>query len=101
MVALTEGHWQPRPEAHHRYLSRSMRILVFSTVYPPVSFGGYEVECSGVVQRLRARREVRRLTSSLDRAANIEPSYVRRELYGLTPDARGALLAPAATLQAM
>ena len=40
-----------------------MRILVVSTLYPPVAFGGYEVECSGVVERLREHHEVLVLTS--------------------------------------
>ena len=33
-----------------------MRILVISTLYPPVAFGGYEVECSSVVEHLREHR---------------------------------------------
>jgi glycosyltransferase involved in cell wall biosynthesis len=40
-----------------------VRILVVSTLYPPVAFGGYEVECSAVVDRLRERHEVLVLTS--------------------------------------
>ena len=39
-----------------------MRILVVSTLYPPVAFGGYEVECSGVVERLREHHDVLVLT---------------------------------------
>jgi len=78
-----------------------MRILIVSTLYPPVAFGGYEVECSGVVQRLRERHDVLVLTSDLDRASSAEQTDVRRELPGLTPDARGASAAPAATLRAV
>lgn len=78
-----------------------MRILVVSTLYPPVAFGGYEVECSGVVQRLRERHDVLVLTSDLDRAASAEQTDIRRELSGLTPDARGAYRAPAASLRAV
>jgi glycosyltransferase involved in cell wall biosynthesis len=78
-----------------------MRILVVSTLYPPVAFGGYEVECSGVVERLREHHEVVVLTSDLDRASSAEQTDVRRELPGLTPDARGASSAPAATLRAV
>ena len=42
-----------RDRAGRRYRCTLMRILVVSTLYPPVAFGGYEVECSGVVERLR------------------------------------------------
>ncbi len=109
-----------------------MRILVVSTLYPPVAFGGYEVECSAVVERLRERHEVLVLTSGErgrettrlaggadgDAADGVggasgggalggavadgAPSgvAVRRELARLTPDARGALRAPSASLRA-
>jgi glycosyltransferase involved in cell wall biosynthesis len=76
-----------------------VRILVVSNLYPPVAFGGYEVECSGVVERLRETSEV--LVLSSDRGDAGEEDGVRRELTMLTPDARGALLAPAATLRAV
>ena len=78
-----------------------MRILVVSTLYPPVAFGGYEVECSGVVEHLRERHDVLVLTRDQDRASIAERSDVRRELRRLTPDARGALRAPLASLQAV
>jgi glycosyltransferase involved in cell wall biosynthesis len=71
-----------------------MRILVVSTFYPPVAFGGYEIECSGVVEHLRRRHDVLVLTSDLDRAGTAEQAGVRRELVQLTPDARGGLRAP-------
>jgi glycosyltransferase involved in cell wall biosynthesis len=74
---------------------------VLSTVYPPVAFGGYEVECSGVVARLREHHDVLVLTSDFHRASTVAESHVRRELPGLTPDARGALFAPAASLRAV
>ena len=45
-----------------------MRILVISTFFPPIAFGGYEVECSGVVQRLREEHEVLVLTTSAGEA---------------------------------
>ena len=35
-----------------------MRILVTSTLYPPVVLGGYERECAMVVDRLRRDHEV-------------------------------------------
>ncbi|HEY4812629.1 MAG TPA: glycosyltransferase [Solirubrobacteraceae bacterium] len=80
-----------------------MRILVISTLYPPVAVGGYEVECSGVVERLRERHEVLVLTSDFDRSSvgAHETPAVRRELSGLTPDARGARRAPRASLEAV
>jgi len=77
-----------------------MRILVVSTLYPPVALGGYEVECAGVVEHLRRRHEVLVLTSDRDRASTAGEDSVRRELRYLTPDARGALRAPLASLHA-
>lgn len=79
-----------------------MRVLVLSTLYPPVAFGGYEVECSGVVERLREQHEVLVLTSAAGGAdAPEQQAYVRRELTLLTPDWRGALRAPGASLRAV
>jgi glycosyltransferase involved in cell wall biosynthesis len=78
-----------------------MRVLVVSTLYPPVAFGGYEVECSVVVQRLREHHEVLVLTSDEDRVQAEGQADVRRELELLTPDARGALRAPLASLRAV
>ncbi len=83
-----------------------MRILVVSTLYPPVAFGGYEVECSAVVERLCERHEVLVLTSGRDqrgrrsRGREERSVEVRRELALLSPDARGALRAPLASLRA-
>jgi|HubBroStandDraft_2_1064218.scaffolds.fasta_scaffold00293_3 glycosyltransferase involved in cell wall biosynthesis len=80
-----------------------MRILVLSTLYPPIAVGGYEVECSGVVERLRQHHEVLVLTSDEDsaRLTHSESTDVRRELACLTPDRRGAIRAPRASLQAV
>lgn len=78
-----------------------MRILVVSALYPPVAFGGYEVECSAVVERLRERHDVLVLTGDTDRAQLAVQPEVRRELVRLTPDARGACRAPAASLRAV
>jgi glycosyltransferase involved in cell wall biosynthesis len=78
-----------------------MRILIVSTLYPPVAVGGYEVECSGVVERLRERHDVLVLSSDQDAASVAERADVRRELPLLTPDARGALRAPAASVRAV
>ncbi len=70
-----------------------------STLYPPVAFGGYEVECAGVVERLRERHDVLVLTSAAGEAPSVPG--VRRELALLTPDARGAVRSPAAALRAV
>jgi glycogen(starch) synthase len=78
-----------------------MRVLVVSMLYPPVAFGGYEVECSGVVQRLGQRGEVLVLTSDKDRAQAGEEPGVRRELPLLSADRRGALRAPLASVRAV
>jgi glycosyltransferase involved in cell wall biosynthesis len=79
-----------------------MRILVVSSFYPPVAFGGYEVECSAVVDRLREHHDVLVLTT---RGGPVRPEdpqpHVRRELPRLTPDAVGSLRAPAASLEAV
>ncbi len=77
-----------------------MRILVVSALYPPVVFGGYEVECAAVVERLRERHDVLVLSSDRARARAGGRTDVRRELAWLTPDARGALRAPPASLRA-
>ncbi len=78
-----------------------MRILVVSALYPPVAFGGYELKCAVVVERLRERHDVLVLTSDRDRARGCEQPEVRRELAYMTPDARGALGAPPAALRAV
>jgi glycosyltransferase involved in cell wall biosynthesis len=78
-----------------------VRILIVSTLYPPVAVGGYEVECSGVVERLREHHDVLVLTSDQDSTSVLEQADIRRELRRLTPDARGALRAPAASVQAV
>ncbi len=75
-----------------------MKVLFISTFYPPVALGGYEVECAGVAERLAERHEVRVLTSSARRGDAGAERDVQRELALLTPDARGALRAPAAAL---
>ncbi|MBA3809139.1 MAG: glycosyltransferase [Solirubrobacterales bacterium] len=78
-----------------------MRILVTSTFYPPVALGGYEVECAGVVERLRRRHEVLVLTSSAGHEQLEPEQHVRRELTLLSPDARGAMRAPQAARRAV
>ncbi len=78
-----------------------MRVLVVSNLYPPVAFGGYEVECSGVAERLGERHEVLVLTSDSGAASTGEAAGVRRELALLSADERGALRAPRASLRAV
>ena len=78
-----------------------MRILVVSNLYPPVVRGGYEVECSAVVDRLRERHEVTVLTSSLQRGGSPPESHVQRALTLVTGDERGSLRAPLAALGAV
>ena len=78
-----------------------MRILIVSSLYPPVAFGGYEVECSAVAEHLSERNAVLVLTSDRDRASVARREDVRRELAALTPDWRGALRAPPASLRAV
>jgi glycosyltransferase involved in cell wall biosynthesis len=78
-----------------------MRILVTSTFYPPVALGGYEVECAGVVERLRGQHDVLVLTCDQGRGQLEEEPHVRRELSLLSPDAGGALRAPFAARRAV
>ncbi len=76
-----------------------MRILIVSNLFPPVVRGGFEVECSGVVERLSRHHDVLVLTSDLELAAS-GPAVrtVRRELPFLAGDWKGALRAPRAAL---
>lgn len=77
-----------------------MRILVTSSLYPPIAYGGYEVECAAVVERLRQRHDVLVLTSDQRRDEAGEEPDVRRELPWLTLDERGSLRAPLASVAA-
>ncbi len=78
-----------------------MRVLVVSALYPPVAFGGYEVECAAVVEHLRASHDVLVLTSSRDRNRAPAEAHVRRELAYLEPEWRGAVGAPRASMKAV
>jgi glycosyltransferase involved in cell wall biosynthesis len=78
-----------------------MRILILSTLYPPFALGGYEVECSSVVERLRERHDVLVLTSEQERPVPAEDRDVRRELPSLSSDWHGAIRAPRASLRAV
>lgn len=65
-----------------RATPRALRVLVVSNFFPPYVVGGYEIACSEVVDRLRARgHEVCVLTSRPDRraAADAAPVYRRLE----------------------
>jgi glycosyltransferase involved in cell wall biosynthesis len=79
--------------------------LVVST-YPPASLGGYELECASVVEHLARRHELlvlstaRRVNAARHPEAGARGFEVRRELALLTPDERGALRAPLASLRA-
>ena len=53
---------------------------MLSNLYPPIVRGGYEVECSGVVDHLRREHEVVVLTSSLDRDDAASDNSIRRDL---------------------
>ncbi|MHB8531244.1 MAG: glycosyltransferase family 4 protein [Solirubrobacteraceae bacterium] len=77
-----------------------MRVLVLSNLYPPVVRGGYEVECSAVVERLGAHHELLVLTSDLEAASQAARDGVRRELRFLPDDWRGAGRAPLAAVRA-
>ncbi len=90
-----------------------MRILVVSTLYPPFAIGGYELECAAVAEYLAERHDVLVLTSAAPRTGGRHPnpgaqpsgaarvSQIRRDLALLTPDERGALRAPFASLRAV
>jgi glycosyltransferase involved in cell wall biosynthesis len=78
-----------------------MRVLVVSMLYPPVALGGYEVECAGVVERLRERHEVLVLTCDAGPTPPEPDPGVRRELALMRADWRGAVRAPRASLSAV
>ncbi|HEX4436018.1 MAG TPA: glycosyltransferase family 4 protein [Solirubrobacteraceae bacterium] len=75
-----------------------MRILIVSNLFPPVTSGGYEVECGSVAEHLGHRHEVLVL-SSAPPGGLPEESGVRRVLPFLGGDARGARQAPLAALR--
>lgn len=76
-----------------------MRILIVSNLFPPVTSGGYEAECSAVAEHLRREHEVRVLTS-MPRHGTVPPQPgVLRELELLSHDSRGAVRAPLSSLR--
>src|SRR5581483_6363542 len=76
-----------------------MRILIVSNLFPPITSGGYEVECGAVAEHLGRDHEVLVLTSASRGRVEPQPG-VRRELTLLSADAAGALRAPRAALRA-
>ncbi|HVY95402.1 MAG TPA: glycosyltransferase family 4 protein [Solirubrobacterales bacterium] len=76
------------------------RILVVSNLYPPAVLGGYEVECSGIVARLREENEVLVLTSKRGRGEVAGEQGVARVLDFLPHSPRSRLLAPLYALRA-
>lgn len=78
-----------------------MRILVVSNLYPPVVRGGYEVECSGVVDRLRERHDVHVLASTERAAEAPAEAHVTRALAFLEEGTRDTLRAPRAARAAV
>jgi glycosyltransferase involved in cell wall biosynthesis len=80
-------------------VERRLRILVISNLYPPAVAGGYEVECSGVVEHLRQRHEVLVLTST--RGSENREDGVARLLPPVPPGSRlRSLRAPLDALRA-
>ena len=77
-----------------------MRILVVSDLYPPVSYGGYEMECATVVEHLRERHDVTVLTSDRDRDDAPPAAGVRRELPFSGASRSTAVAAPLHALRA-
>jgi glycosyltransferase involved in cell wall biosynthesis len=78
-----------------------VRVLVISNLYPPVVRGGYEVECSGVVERLREHHDVLVLTGDHEHERAISQDGVWRELPWLADTWHGAIRAPAAARRAV
>jgi len=78
-----------------------VRVLVVSNLYPPVVLGGYEGECFDVVEHLRARHDVRVLTSSRDREAIPPEPGVIRALPWVAHQRGASFLAPVSTLRAV
>jgi glycosyltransferase involved in cell wall biosynthesis len=76
-----------------------MRILVVSDLFPPVSFGGYEIECAALVSALRPEHDVWVLTSDRDARAAPPEDGVLRVLPYVGPRRREALRAPAVALE--
>jgi glycogen(starch) synthase len=77
-----------------------VRILVVSNLYPPISVGGYELACAGIVEYLSERHEVVVLTSDHESSlAPVDPQIQRSlpYIFGFRGD---AIHAPARALSA-
>lgn len=82
-------------------ITRAMRVLVLSDLFPPVAFGGYERECATVVAHLRESHEVCVLTSDASRdEIPAEPGVVRELPYLGRGRLREVLRAPGVALRA-
>src|SRR2546421_7059509 len=77
-----------------------MRILVITDLYPPVGFGGYELECAALVRSLRRSHDVLVLTSDRDRRTAEAEADVRRELPYVAFRRGDSIRAPMATARA-
>lgn len=76
-----------------------MRTLVVSNLYPPAVKGGYEIECSGVVDHLRSRGDnVFVLTSTRGKSERSTEPQIARALPLLANERRARLAAPFAAL---
>jgi glycosyltransferase involved in cell wall biosynthesis len=76
------------------------RILVLSNLFPPAVLGGYEVECAGIVERLRRENEVLVLTSKRGRQRGVAEPGVARLLDFLPHRPRSRLLSPLYAIRA-
>lgn len=75
---------------------------MLTDLYPPVAFGGYELECAALVEGLRGRHEMLVLTSTLRRSEAPPDPVVHRELpwVGGNRRVRETLRAPLAAVVA-
>ena len=71
-----------------------VRILVISDLYPPVAFGGYEMECGSVVEHLRRAHDVHVLTCDRDAERAPADATVLRQLPYSSSGRAARVLAP-------
>lgn len=79
---------------------RKERVLVVSNLFPPAVLGGYEVECAGVVERLRGEHEVLVLTSRRGRQGGVAEPGVARLLDFLPHRPLSRILSPLYAIRA-
>jgi glycosyltransferase involved in cell wall biosynthesis len=79
-----------------------VKLLVISDLYPPVGFGGYELDCESFVRGAGERHDVTVLTSRLDAASTPSVPGVRRELpwVGSNRRVRDSAMAPVTAVRA-